>query len=65
MKEEDSINYVLTTFCYSVCKIPLCKESRKNKNLGKLYDCLEEHLCSGEAHLHCSDHVIGNLFSVN
>ena len=62
LKPNNKINYVFTTFCCSVCKMPLCKASRKDVAIGRLYDCLEEHMCSAEPHLRCQDYKKGSPF---
>ena len=64
-KSNDTINYVLTTWCCSVCKMPLCKEPRKNVELGRMQDCLEEHVCAKEAFLRCESYRKGKVFSLN
>ena len=32
-----------TTFCCSICKIPICKESQKCVQIGRNEDCFDEH----------------------
>ena len=61
-KSNDTINYVLTTWCCSVCKMPLCKEPRKNVELGRIHNCLEEHMCAKEAFLRCENYRKGKVF---
>ena len=61
-KSNDTINYVLTTWCCSVCKMPLCKEPRKDIDLGRMHDCLEEHMCASDAFLRCENYRKGKVF---
>jgi hypothetical protein len=44
-----------TSFWCKSCKMPLCSESRKLKDGGRMYDCLEEHQTSDDHTFCCSD----------
>ena len=42
--------------------MPLCKESRRDMTIGRIFYCLEEHKCSDEPHLLCGDYTRGKIF---
>lgn len=55
--------YRQTTWCCSICKMPICKEDRSNEN-GRSTTCLEEHFLQEEECLMCDNYVKGMPFPV-
>ena len=57
LKRDRSVNYVQFFFCYSICKMPICRESKVNRKTGRAMTYLEEHAHSDESHLCCNDFI--------
>ena len=62
LTKNGTVNYQQTCFCCVICKMPLCKESRKDVTIGRIFYCLEEHKCSDEPHLLCGNYTCGKIF---
>ena len=59
---EGKVVYKQTCLCCSICKMPLCKESRKDESINQAESCFEEYEYMEDQHLLCSDYVIGQPF---
>jgi hypothetical protein len=44
-----------TAFWCVVCHMPLCSESRRGHDGGRIYDCLEEHQTTTDREFYCGD----------
>ena len=58
LKKDDSVNYVQTCFCCSLCKMPLCKESHYDVSIGRYFTCFEEHMVTDEEHMQCNGRYV-------
>ena len=51
LKQDDSVNHSQTCFCYSIFKMPICRESKENLRIGRMLAYFEECVKSDEKHL--------------
>ena len=57
LREKGDVVCELATFCYSMCKMPLCKESQKCARIGRTEDCFDEYKMGEDENACCSQHV--------
>ena len=60
--ERGEVVYRQTTFCCSICKMPLCKESHKCVQIGRNEDCFDEHKMGEDENICCSQYVRAQPF---
>ena len=48
-------------FC-SICKMPLCKENRKDESIKRNQSCFEEHELGDDKNIACGDYTVGQPF---
>ena len=69
LKQDGSVNYVHTSFCCSICKIPLCRENRIYLVAERTITFLKEHVNSDETHVcyndftHCRNFTIVKMIN--
>ena len=54
LTEKGEVVYRQTTFCCSICKMPLCKESQKCVRIGQTEDCFDEHKMGEDENICCN-----------
>ena len=62
LTEKVEVVYRQTTFCCSICKMPICKEIQKCVRIGRNEDCSDEHNMGEDEHTCCSQYVRSQPF---
>ena len=62
LNEKGEVVYRQTTFCCSICKMPLCKESQKCVRIGRTEDCFDEHKTGKDQYTCCGQYVRAQPF---
>ena len=60
-KKGDEV-YRQTSFCCSICKMPICKESQKCVRIGQNEDCFDEHKKAEDENIYRSQYVRSQPF---
>ena len=62
LSKTGGVVYRQTTFCCSICKMPICKESQKCVQIGRTEDCFDEHKMGEDENTCCSQYVRAQPF---
>ena len=62
LTEKGEVVYRQTTFCCSIYKMPICKESQKCVRIGRNEDCFDENKMDEDEHTCCSQYVRSQPF---
>ena len=62
LTKKVEVVYRQNTFCCSICKMPICKESQKCVPIGRNEDCFDEHKMGEDEHTCCIQYVRSQPF---
>ena len=60
---NDNVVYRQTSFCCSLCLMPLCRESRVDTEAQRYHKCFDEHMCTDDCTVACNgEYHVGKKF---
>ena len=62
LSKDGKVVYTQTCWCCSICKMPLCKENRKDESIKRNQSCFEEHELGDDKNIVCGDYTVGQPF---